>query len=138
MRAKSAFTGKRHLNHGLIDAPRDEAARAEFNGGLRAMGRCPNIYAKISGVIRRVSGQVPEDAAFYKPSLDGMWEAFGPRGGRKVLLEELAGRLQMARARRQGLSGEFLGRLEWTSHDIHLRRQLLRSMRWQRERWPKP
>ena len=45
---------------------------------MHELSRCPNVYAKISGVIRRVSGQVPKDAAFYKPSLDGMWEAFGP------------------------------------------------------------
>lgn len=66
------------LGHLPIDPPRDQTARAEFTGGLRALGGCPNVYAKISGVVRRAAGRVPTDAAFYKPSLDGMWEAFGP------------------------------------------------------------
>ena len=66
------------LGHLPIDPPRDETARAKFTDGLRELSRCPNVYAKISGVVRRLSGRVPEDAAFYKPSLDGMWEAFGP------------------------------------------------------------
>ena len=66
------------LGHLPIDPPRDGAARAKFTDGLRELGRCPKVYAKISSVVHRVAGQVPTDAAFYKPSLDGMWEAFGP------------------------------------------------------------
>jgi L-fuconolactonase len=65
------------LEHLPIDPPRDEAARAKFMDGLREVGRCPKVYAKISSVVRRVGGKVPTDAAFYKPSLDGMLEAFG-------------------------------------------------------------
>ena len=66
------------LGHLPIDAPNDEAARAKFMDGLRELGRCRNVYAKISGVVRREAGQVRTDTAFYQPSLDGMWEAFGP------------------------------------------------------------
>ncbi len=46
--------------------------------GPTAITRYPNIYAKISNVVRRVSGQVPDDPAFYKASLDQMWDIFGP------------------------------------------------------------
>jgi predicted TIM-barrel fold metal-dependent hydrolase len=45
---------------------------------LRLLAGYPNVYAKVSGVVRRVNGRVPEDAAFYRPALDALWEIFGP------------------------------------------------------------
>jgi len=59
------------LGHLPLDPPRNEAAR-----GLR---RFSNVYAKVSGVVRRVNGQVPVESAFYKPGLDALWEVFGPQ-----------------------------------------------------------
>lgn len=35
------------------------------------------MYGKVSGVLRRVDGRVPLDAAFYQDSLDELWAAFG-------------------------------------------------------------
>jgi len=58
------------LGHLPLDPPRNEAAR-----GLR---RFSGVYAKVSGVVRRVNGQVPVESAFYKPTLDELWEVFGP------------------------------------------------------------
>lgn len=66
------------LGHLPLDPPGDEAARAAYRDGLRALGRAPSVYAKVSGVVRRIAGRVPEDAGFYKPALDRLWEAFGP------------------------------------------------------------
>ena len=66
------------LGHLPLDPPRDEAGRAVYRDDLRALGRAPSVYAKVSGVVRRIGGRVPEDAGFYKPALDEMWETFGP------------------------------------------------------------
>jgi len=65
------------LGHLPMDLPPDDAARAKFTDALHEVGRCPSVYAKISSVVRRVGGQAPTDAAFYKPLLDPMWETFG-------------------------------------------------------------
>ncbi len=62
----------------LFDPPRDEAGRAAYREDLRALGRIPSVYAKVSGVVRRIGGQVPVDAGFYKPALNELWETFGP------------------------------------------------------------
>ena len=44
---------------------------------MAELGKRPQVYAKVSGVLRRVEGRVPDDVAFYKPSLDELWDAFG-------------------------------------------------------------
>ncbi len=66
------------LGHLPLDPPRDEAGRAAYRADLRALGGAASVYAKVSGVLRRVGGQVPADAGFYKPALDELWETFGP------------------------------------------------------------
>ncbi|MGJ5819836.1 amidohydrolase family protein [Paludibaculum fermentans] len=58
------------LNHLPNDAPKDGVALAALNSR-------PNVYAKVSGVLRRVDERVPVDAAFYRESLDELWAAFG-------------------------------------------------------------
>jgi predicted TIM-barrel fold metal-dependent hydrolase len=47
-------------------------------GALAELGRRPNVFGKVSGVLRRVDGRVPLDLAFYRPALDRLWETFGP------------------------------------------------------------
>jgi predicted TIM-barrel fold metal-dependent hydrolase len=66
------------LGHLPLDPPRDEAERSAYRADLRALGSVPSVYAKVSGVVRRIGGQVQADASFYKPSLDELWETFGP------------------------------------------------------------
>jgi len=44
---------------------------------LRELAQHPLIYAKISGVLRRVDGRVPLDVAFYRSRLDTITELFG-------------------------------------------------------------
>ncbi len=58
------------LNHLPNDAPKDPSA-------LSALRNRPNVYGKVSGVLRRIDGHVPRDAAFYRESLDELWAAFG-------------------------------------------------------------
>ena len=44
---------------------------------LRALSQCPNVFVKISQVLRRVDGRVPTDLAFYRARIDRVFEAFG-------------------------------------------------------------
>jgi predicted TIM-barrel fold metal-dependent hydrolase len=45
---------------------------------LAELGQLGNVFAKVSGVLRRVDGRVPLDLEFYRPALDELWESFGP------------------------------------------------------------
>ncbi len=46
-------------------------------GSLQALAGRPHVYAKVSGVVRKVEGKVPDNAAFYRKGLDELWEVFG-------------------------------------------------------------
>jgi predicted TIM-barrel fold metal-dependent hydrolase len=35
------------------------------------------VFIKVSGVLRRVNGKVPEDPAFYRDRLEELWGIFG-------------------------------------------------------------
>ncbi len=45
---------------------------------LRSLAARPNVFAKISGIVRRVDGRVPLDVSFYRDRLDHIWDLFGP------------------------------------------------------------
>ena len=45
---------------------------------LRELAQRPQIYGKVSAVLRRVKGRVPLEVAFYRDRLDAIWELFGP------------------------------------------------------------
>ena len=45
---------------------------------LRSLAARPNVFAKISGIVRRVDGRVPLDVSFYRDRLDRIWNVFGP------------------------------------------------------------
>jgi L-fuconolactonase len=49
------------------------AARAD----LRELAARPQVYVKISQVLRRVNGRVPEDLAFYRDRINDVFELFG-------------------------------------------------------------
>jgi L-fuconolactonase len=65
------------INHLPFDSPADEAAARKVRNALRELGRRPYIFAKVSGVLRRVNGRVPDEASFYSQSLDQLWDTFG-------------------------------------------------------------
>lgn len=44
---------------------------------VEELGKRPEIYIKVSGVLRRVNGNVPRDPAFYRDRLDTIWGIFG-------------------------------------------------------------
>ena len=45
---------------------------------LAEVAALPNVYAKVSNVVRRMDGRVMDDPKFYRPGLDLLWELFGP------------------------------------------------------------
>src|SRR5690242_20693205 len=64
-----------HLPQAKI--PEDAPARSAYEADLRELGKRPQVFAKVSEVLRRVDGRVPDDLAFYRATLDHMWEIFG-------------------------------------------------------------
>jgi predicted TIM-barrel fold metal-dependent hydrolase len=55
----------------------DSAARGAYESNLRELAKRPQVWLKVSEVIRRVDGQVPTDPNFYKPRLDELFGIFG-------------------------------------------------------------
>jgi L-fuconolactonase len=60
-----------------MNPPADAEARRAYEGHLRELGKRPQVYVKISEVLRRVDGRVPDDLNFYRPRLDELWGIFG-------------------------------------------------------------
>ncbi|WP_321474675.1 amidohydrolase family protein [uncultured Paludibaculum sp.] len=44
---------------------------------IRQLMQRPQVFVKVSSVLRRVDGKVPTDPAFYKSRLDELWQQFG-------------------------------------------------------------
>jgi len=44
---------------------------------LNELAKRPQVYVKVSEVLRRVDGRVPDDPNFYRPRLDELWDVFG-------------------------------------------------------------
>jgi predicted TIM-barrel fold metal-dependent hydrolase len=60
-----------------MDPPTEAAARTSYAASLKAIRSRPQIFVKISEVLRRVNGNIPTDLEFYRPRLDGILEVFG-------------------------------------------------------------
>jgi L-fuconolactonase len=60
-----------------LDPPAEPAAQRAYQADLRELGKRPQVYVKISEVLRRVDGRVPTDLNFYRPRLDELWSIFG-------------------------------------------------------------
>jgi predicted TIM-barrel fold metal-dependent hydrolase len=59
------------------DPPEEPKARQERQGLLRELAARPQIYVKLSEILRRVNGKVPLDLDFYRSRLDEIWGIFG-------------------------------------------------------------
>jgi len=57
--------------------PTAPAAQASLTASFNAIRERPQIYAKVSEVLRRVNGQIPTDLAYYRPRLDAILDVFG-------------------------------------------------------------
>jgi L-fuconolactonase len=60
-----------------MEPPADAAAHRAFLSDIRELGQRPQVYVKVSEVLRRVDGRVPDDLNFYRPRLDILWDIFG-------------------------------------------------------------
>lgn len=64
-----------HLGHVPIDGHRPDP---EWADGVRRLAEAPGICMKLSGVIEQSTVQpAPSDPAFYAPTFDVLWPAFG-------------------------------------------------------------
>jgi L-fuconolactonase len=60
-----------------IELPADPGVRKAYYADLHELGRRPQVFVKISSVLRRVDGRVPEDLGFYRGTIDELWGVFG-------------------------------------------------------------
>ncbi|MBI1354121.1 MAG: amidohydrolase family protein [Acidobacteria bacterium] len=60
-----------------LQEPEAGPERAAYETAMRALGQRPNVYAKVSSVLRKVGDAVPDDLELYRPKLDEMWGVFG-------------------------------------------------------------
>ncbi|HEX4770550.1 MAG TPA: amidohydrolase family protein [Bryobacteraceae bacterium] len=57
--------------------PQDAAARRACESDFKTLGARPQVFGKISGIVRCVDNRVPLDLPFYRDRLDHIWETFG-------------------------------------------------------------
>ena len=57
--------------------PTEPKARESYDHALKELGQRPQVYAKVSEVLRRVDGAVSTDPGFYRPRMDELWATFG-------------------------------------------------------------
>lgn len=57
--------------------PAEETPRKKYEADLQELGKRPQVYVKVSAVLRRVNGSVIQDVDFYRPRLDELWSIFG-------------------------------------------------------------
>ena len=60
-----------------LDPPSDGKARKALQNNLQELGKRPQVYVKVSSVLRYVDGKVPDTLDFYRARLDEIWEIFG-------------------------------------------------------------
>lgn len=70
------------INH-LANVKHDgKAVPKEWREGMAAAAMNANVWVKVSALVEGVVGQkgaIPDDAAYYRPALDTVWELFGSR-----------------------------------------------------------
>jgi L-fuconolactonase len=57
--------------------PDDRAAREAYLISLKELGKRPQVYIKLSDVVRKVGEKVSVDLSIYKDWLDQLWDIFG-------------------------------------------------------------
>jgi predicted TIM-barrel fold metal-dependent hydrolase len=57
--------------------PTEPAERASYDASMKAFRDRPQIFVKVSEVLRRVNGNIPTDLEFYRPRLDEILDVFG-------------------------------------------------------------
>ncbi|WP_420150555.1 amidohydrolase family protein [Spirosoma sp.] len=57
--------------------PQEAASRKNHEADLQELGKRPQVYVKISEVLRRVDGKIPQSLSFYQDRLDQLFGIFG-------------------------------------------------------------
>jgi len=60
-----------------LEAPTEPMARKQLQADLRELATRPQVYFKLSAVLRPVDGRVHIDLEFYRPRLDELWGILG-------------------------------------------------------------
>jgi predicted TIM-barrel fold metal-dependent hydrolase len=60
-----------------LNPPANVPAKAAYDASLRELAQRPQVFVKISQVLQRVDGRVPEDPGFYRARLDSLYDIFG-------------------------------------------------------------
>jgi L-fuconolactonase len=55
----------------------DAKLEKDLEANLLELGKCPQVYVKVSEVLRRDNGRLVQDLDFYKLTLDRLWDIFG-------------------------------------------------------------
>jgi predicted TIM-barrel fold metal-dependent hydrolase len=60
-----------------LAVPEPGPDRDAYQAAMTSLGERPNVYAKVSAVLRNIDGQAPDDLEIYRAKLDEMWSVFG-------------------------------------------------------------
>lgn len=60
-----------------LEPPSEANARTELEANLRELGKHPQVYAKVSEVVRPIGGKLHDDVGFYRAELDRILDTFG-------------------------------------------------------------
>ncbi|QHV95722.1 amidohydrolase family protein [Spirosoma endbachense] len=60
-----------------MTTPVEAAVRKVYDANLQELGKRPQVYVKISEVLRRVDGKIPQALSFYRGRLDELFGIFG-------------------------------------------------------------
>ncbi len=60
-----------------LTPPPAGAARDAYQANLRELGRRPQVYVKVSAILREENGRISQGLDFYRPRLDEIWDIFG-------------------------------------------------------------
>ncbi|MGH9397497.1 MAG: amidohydrolase family protein [Terriglobia bacterium] len=60
-----------------LEPPVESRSRSALEANLRELGKRPQVYVKISEVLRRVGDAVSYDQDFYRQRLNELWDIFG-------------------------------------------------------------
>jgi L-fuconolactonase len=60
-----------------LEIPKDAKARRALDANLRELGERPQVYVKVSEVVRPTGGEIHYDLSFYRGQLDGICDTFG-------------------------------------------------------------
>jgi L-fuconolactonase len=60
-----------------LDPPEESPALKQYEANLLELAKRPQVYVKISEVLRRVNGRIPADLNFYRARLDQLSDIFG-------------------------------------------------------------